>query len=311
MPAEDAVELINWFPTTDSVISRSGYNLFAQNLGGPVQTLAEFQDEVERELLAAANGEVFNVTTGAPVSLASGFTSNAWQYVNFDSQMSWVNGQDDPHSYDGTTFAPLAISGSGLTPSDLIDNEVYRSRVWYAQKNSQSVWYSAIDTIGGALTEFPLGRVGQFGGNLVSIGTWTRDSGSGADDWIAFIMSSGEILVYTGDPATDFSLVGLFRSAEPLSVRCTLKYGANLWVMTRAGLVDLQSIMALGTASFDKAITDKIRDAFTRQTDLFGPRFGWEPIYYPKQSQVMFNIPVGVDKYDQYVVNTRTGASTG
>lgn len=308
MPKEDAIDLVNWFPTTDSVVSRQGYNRFAEGLAGQVEFIGEFQDGVQRQLLAAADEFIYNITTGTPVTLGSGFITARWQYVNFDGKIGLVNGFDAPQEWDGSTLSALTISGTGLAVEDLIDNEVYRSRVWYVEKDTQDVWYSAINTLGGVLTKFPLSRVGQFGGTLISVGTWTRDSGSGADDWIAFIMSSGEILVYTGDPATNFQLVGIFRGAEPLSTRCTLKYGANLWVFTRAGVVDMQSIMALGTAAFDRAITDKIKNAFTTQTAIFGPQFGWEPIYYPRQSMVLFNVPVNVDMYEQYVVNTRTGA---
>lgn len=308
MKENEAIFLRNWFPGTDAVETRRGFRKYSTGMTGQVEAIMEYESGNINQMLAAAGDSIYNTTTAAAASLKSGFISAKWQYVNFDGRMGLVNGEDLPQEWDGLTMSDATISGAGLNVRDLVDNEVYNGRVYYVEKDTQDFWYSPIDTLGGALTKFPLSRVGQFGGNLVTIGTWTRDSGDGADDWIVFVMSSGEIIVYVGDPATNFTKVGVFRTAEPLSRRCTLKFGANLWILTRAGLIDFQSIMALGTANYDKAITDKIKGAFTTKTDQFGPRFGWDIMYYPRQSMVLVNIPNGVDLYEQYVINTRTGA---
>ncbi len=308
MKENQAISLINWFPGTDSVETRRGKREFATGLDGQVQTVAEFRSENIRQLLAAAGGNFYNVSTGGAVTLKSGFINNIWQHVNFGGQIGFVNGADTPQKWDGVAMTDNVITGPGLDPTTLISNTVYSSRVWYIPINSQDVWYSNIDTLGGALTKFPLSRVGQLGGNLVAVGTWTRDSGDGADDWIVFVMSSGEVVVYAGDPATDFIKIGTFDTGEPLSRRCLLNYGANLWILTREGLLDLQSIMALGEANYDKAITDIIKGAYAKKTDQFGPRFGWDIIFYPKKTMVLLNVPKAIDTYEQYVVNTTTGA---
>ena len=265
MDKKDAIDLLNWWPGTDSVESRRGYTSFSTGMTGQVEAVMEYEAGSTNQMLAAASDTVYNASTATAAALKTGFTSARWQYVNFDGKLGMVNGEDDPQEWDGTTLSDMTISGPGLTVSDLIDIEIYASRAWYVPKNSQDVWYSAIDTLGGVLTKFPLSRVGQFGGHLVSVGTWTRDSGDGADDWIVFVMSSGEIIVYVGDPSTTFSKVGVYRTGEPLSRRAILKYGANMWILTRQGLLDLQSIMALGEANYDKAITDKIKGAFTKK----------------------------------------------
>lgn len=310
MKSNQAVMLRNWFPGTESVDTRRGYNQHSTGLSGQVETVAEYESGDTNQLIAASDGNLYNATTGAASLLKSGFTNARWQHVNFGGFLGLVNGDDDPQSWDGANMLDTTISGAGLDVKKLVDNEVYSSRVWYVEKNTQDVWYSPVDSIGGVLVKFPLSRAGQFGGNLVSVGTWTRDSGDGADDWIVFIMSSGEVIVYSGDPATTFAKVGVFRTAEPLSRRCTLKFGANLWILTRFGLVDLLNIMSIGEAAYDKAITDNIKNAFTDQSELFGPRFGWDLVYYPKQSMVLVNIPFNIDVYRQFVVNTRTGAWT-
>lgn len=309
MPETDAIKLDNWFPSVDGVISRNGHEEYNTGLDGNVETIAEYRSATQVQMICATdNGYVYNCSSVAEVQIGSGFTNGQWQTINKNNKMVLVNGEDAPQEWDGTTLSALTISGSGLTVANLISCTTYSSRAWYVEKDTANVWYSAVDVIGGALTKFPVGNLGISGGYLVQVDTWTRDGGDGADDLLVLIMSSGEIFIYAGDPASTFSLIGKFQTANPMSTRCTIKYGANLWVITRAGVISLQSIMALGSQSVDKAITNKIKNAFRFQADTFGIQFGWQGIYYPRKEMVIFNIPFGVELYKQFVVNTLTGS---
>ena len=40
----------------------------------------------------------------------------------------------------------------------LIDVNIFKSRSYFVELNSQSFWYSAVNTLGGVLAEFPLGE---------------------------------------------------------------------------------------------------------------------------------------------------------
>ena len=131
--------------------------------------------------------------------------------------MALVNGIDAPQEYDGSTVAALTISGSGLTVTNLIDCVVFNSRVLYVEKDTLSFWYTATNAIGGTLTKFDLSRVGKFGGTLMTIATITVDAGDGPDDFVCFITTTGEVIVYAGtDPssASTFGLVGRFKNGE-------------------------------------------------------------------------------------------------
>ena len=50
----------------------------------------------------------------------------------------------------------------------------------------------------GAATEFPLGGIASKGGFIQAMGTWTRDSGAGADDVAVFVTSEGEAILAEG-----------------------------------------------------------------------------------------------------------------
>lgn len=70
------------------------------------------------------------------------------------------------------------------------------------EKDTDSAWYTTLNGVTGATTEFKLAGIPTRGGNLVAIDSITKDGGDGVDDLICFFMSSGDVLIYTGtDPA--------------------------------------------------------------------------------------------------------------
>ena len=56
----------------------------------------------------------------------------------------------------------------------------------------------------------------------------------------AFFMTSGEVIVYNGTNPADFTLVGVFNIAAPLSIRGVVKLGGDLIVMTKDGYMPLE-----------------------------------------------------------------------
>ena len=86
--------------------------------------------------------------------------------------------------------------------------------------------------------------VSTLGGNLIQIGTLSIDGGEGVDDLLVLMMSSGEVLVYSGsNPSSDFSLNGTFRIAEPVNEkRGMAKLGGDLIVITREGYLPLSQV---------------------------------------------------------------------
>jgi hypothetical protein len=312
MKEDQAVVLDNWFPMEGRCQIRKGFSEHATTLGGDVETLAEFHDGAVRKFLAAANGNIWNITSaGAGVSLGSGYSNNRWQTANFNGLLGLVNGEDAPLEFDGSAISTMTISGSSLTVANLIGINVFKSRTYFWEDDSQDFWYSAVNALGGTLTKFPLSRVSQFGGKLVTMGTWTRDGGDGVDDLAVFFMSSGETVIYQGSnpgDASDWALVGIFRIGAPLSIRGVVKFGADLIVMTKDGYVPLTSVLNVGRGS-KGAISDQINGAVSEATREFGDNYGWQAILYPRSNMLLFNVPVTTNTtYRQHVFNTLTGA---
>lgn len=318
MPPEDAVVLDNWFPGLGSVKTRAGGEAYANTLGGAVKTLAEFNGGSLRKFIAAANGNIWNVSAaGAGVSLASGFASDIWDAAQFDdasggARMGLVNGSDAPQIYSGAVVAAMTISGPGLVPANLNGIHIFKGRSYFWDDRTQDFWYSATNALGGVCTKFPLGRVNNTGGNLLAMATWSRDAGNGLTDLAVFILSSGDILIYSGDDpgtAASWSLVGVYNIAPPVSKRGVEKIGADLIIATKAGYVSLASVFQSGRFNEESSsISSKIRQAVLDAMNSFSALFGWQMLLYPRGNYALVNVPTSTTAFDQHVINVETKA---
>ena len=313
MKPGDAIVLDNFFPGEGKVELRKGHTSHATGVGsGAVEMIAEYHAGTTRKMLAAGGGAIYDATSaGSATSKASSFTSNRWQWANMNALLGLVNGDDAPQEYNGSTVSAMTISGSGLTITNLIGINIFKSRSYFWEKDSQDFWYSAVNALGGTLTKFPLSRVGTFGGNLSSMATWTLDAGDGVDDLAVFIMTSGEVIIYQGSNPGDaaaWALVGIFKIGAPLATRGVLKFGGDLIVMTRDGYAPLGRILKQGRIGDVGAISDKISPAVISAAQSFSANYGWQPVLYPRGNRIIFNVPVSTVTFHQHVVNTVTGA---
>ncbi len=312
MPEDRASLLDNWFPGVGRCSIRRGYSEYATGLGGDVETLAEFIGGSVRKFLGYANNKVWNITaTGAASDITNGMTitMNRWQWACMDGKMALVNGTDAPLEVasDGVTVSTLTLSG-GMTAANVIGINIFSNRSYFWEDDSQDFYYSAVNALGGACTVFPLSRVGQFGGKLLTMGTWTRDGGSGVNDLAAFFMTSGEVIVYNGTDPADFTLVGVFRIGAPVSIRGVIKLAGDLIVITKDGYESLESVINKTRLGNKGVLSTQINSAVTDAIKESGSNWGWEAFHYPKSSMLIFNVPVTTGAtYNQHVFNTITG----
>lgn len=318
MPENHAIKMENIFPTTDKVTVRRGRTQHATGMTGNVETLLEYVPlSGTGKLFAANGGNIYDVSSTGAVGAAvvTGMTNDRWQYVNMGTAagqfLFMVNGADAPRNYSGSAWATTPAI-TGVTAANLIWCNIHQRRLWFGEVDSLSAWYLAVNSFGGAATEFSLAGVFKLGGHLMAMGTWTRDSGSGMDDVAAFITSEGEVAIYQGtDPAAaaTWSLIGVFRIGKPLGRRCFAKAGPDLLIATQDGLVPLAAILSTDRSQVEmvalsgqisKAVNDAVRD--------YKSNFGWEVVVYPKGPYLFLNVPTSTTVFHQYVFNTITGA---
>lgn len=322
MDPTDAVALENWFPRPSYVEMRGGSDTHATGTTGTIKTLATYNAMSGTNTLWAytASG-IYNVTAaGAVGSSVLSRTNGKHQWSMFgDGTSNWliaVNGVDKPAYYDGTTWT--AVDGAstpaltGVTTTTLVGLCVFKGRLIFIQNNTLSFWYLAAGAAGGSLTEFDLSGEAPRGGYLMACATWTRDAGSGPDDFFVAITSEGEAIVYQGTnpgSATTWAKVGSFVIGKPLGRRCVMQYGGECIVLTENGAFYLSSLLQSGDERAKFALSYKIQDAFTETARTYGGTFGWKSISFPSRDALLVNVPYAEDgAHEQFVMNTITKA---
>lgn len=322
MKPDDAVVLDNVIPGVGSVFVRPGFETWSTGLTGThVETLMEYSPADSASVLFAATpSNIFDVTAGGAVGAASvtGLTNGRWQSVMFATTgghfLCIVNGADNYRTYDSSGgWVDRSASVTGVTSSDLSNIAVHASRLWFVKDGSLSAYYLPAAAVQGAATELPLGGLCRKGGQLLALGSWTKDGGDGMDDLLVAVTSMGEVVVYQGtDPAdaATWAKVGVFEVSEPIGKRCLVKVGGDIGILTSTGLALLSKVVGANRSGQGKvAITNKISGAFAEAYRQSGTAHGWQVIEFPRQSLVIVNLPVSVERSTayQFVINIETG----
>jgi hypothetical protein len=152
----------------------------------------------------------------------------------------------------------------------------------------------------------------QLGGHLIAVATWTIDAGTGVDDYLVFVTSKGEVVVWEGtdvsDPST-WSLKGIWRLGTPIGQRCLYKFQGDLLYICQDGVVPMSQALQTSRTNPQTAITYKIQQAISQAISAYSSTFGWQLLYFPKQNQIWLNVPLSGPGYQQqYVMNTISGA---
>lgn len=318
MKPGDAIRLINWYPRATDCVIRGGEEAYASGITGTTKTLAVYNGASgTNKMFAATDSGIYDASSAGAVAASVATSTNGyWQTQNFgDGTTNWlimVNGTDKPNYYSGTAWTAVDSASTpaltGLTTTSIIGVFSHNSRLWFIEKNSLSGWYLPAGAAGGALTKFDFASIAKKGGYLIAGGTWSVESGDGPDDRAVFVTSEGEVIVYQGtnpSSATSWALVGVYFIGKPLGRRCLYKFGGDLIVVTQRGVFPLSAALQSTVIDRTIAVTNKIELAFQQAAALYQGNTGWEAIFYPSQSALIFNIPtVQGTEADQYVMNT-------
>lgn len=324
MDPRDAITLDNWFPRVTDCSIRGGCANHVTGMAARAKTLAVYTPgtPASNKMFASTASGVYDATTAGAVGVAVAARTEGY-HVWFQMSVSgghylmMFNGTDKPLYYDGTTWTAVDAASTpaltGVTTTSLIGGCTYKRRLFLLEKDKLNFWYLAADAVGGALTQFLLGPLCLRGGYTMACMNWSFDGGSGPDDYLAFVTSEGEVLVFTGtnpSSATDWLLKGVYYVGKPLGRRCMQKFGGDLVVITQNGAFPLSQALLSSSIDYKLALTNKIDSAFGDAAMLYGAQQGWEGCLYPAQNAVIFNVPQSTNygTMNQYVMNTITKA---
>ena len=316
MSVKDAVKFTNWWPMPSDVMVRKGYSA-ERIIQNDVETVAVYEAPTSAQLFGIANGNVYEASnTGtASASSVTGLNTNRFQTVNYTSAagvpyLYMVSGEDAPLMWNGTAWANPAITGATATSFAHIN--VFKSRLWFVQKDTLKAWYLNAGAIQGTATAVDLSAFTVKGGYLMAMATWTLDAGAGVDDYAVFVTSEGEVIVYQGtDPSssTTWAMKGRWELGSPLGRRCFIRYGGDVLIACNDGVVPLSKALISSRVRPNVALTDKIQGAMSTAASTYGANFGWDLLFYPKGSMVLLNVPVQEnDNQQQYTMNSITGS---
>jgi hypothetical protein len=322
MPPDHAVVMDNFIPRPGYLEVRRGSEQFATGIGSSgVNTIMAYNssDTTNSKLFAIGGTAIYDITAGgAGSSVVSGLSDTHWQYINFSNvgtnYLICANGIDTPQIYStGAGWGNLSVSG--ITLSDIVQPYAWKGRLWFVKVDSLVASYLPVGNISGAVADFDLGPFATKGGYLNAIASWTIDTNQTVDEYLAFITSRGQVIVYQGtDPATanTFALVGVYNLGAPIGRRCFLRISGNLWVICVDGIIPMTEMLVQAmdrNAAARVAPTTMIMNAVLSSAQMYAQNFGWQFISYPKGQLAILNIPqIAGSVSVQYVMNTLTGA---
>jgi len=212
---------------------------------------------------------------------------------------------------DGTTTL-LFGAMTGVATSALSQNWVYKSRIFYVEKDSLSAWYLPASSISGAATELPLGGIFTLGGSLLFGSSWSLETGAGGlSEQCVFVTTEGEVAVFQGtDPSTadTWSKVGIYRIGKPLGPNAHFRAGGDLVIATDIGLIPLSQALQKDFAVLSpSAISAQIETIWNGEVKA---RSGndWNCLVWSESQMAIVVPPKTSDQPSvMYVANSRTG----
>ena len=317
MPPTDAVSITNLIPDIDGVSIRPGFTQYVELISstvGWVTALISWKTQYGEKFIAgaaasASDNRLFDISTSTVASIKTGYSGGKWRHIIMNGVLALVNGADQPQKLTftpstGVVVSDLPISGGSPNPESFKIAHVFKSRSYFASGEEPAFWYSEVNALGGTLTRFGLDRVAETSGNVTDIKSWTRDGGSGPDDFLVVFLDTGEIIVYQGSNPGDalaFALVGRYKLGRVLTAT---QFAGKIHVVTEEDYNILPDDLL--TAGLKKAtkLSGAARDAVKKDASdnwqiLFDPQWGWR----------ITNVPAG-NLREQHIVNLRTLGAT-
>lgn len=317
--AAGASVLENFLPTPSGCRLRGGCQMVAST-PAPILSMISYDSGATRKLFAVTATQILDASlldgSQAPsvLDMVQGANMASTQITTVgDTFLYAVNGVDDPHVYDGTSWqrvgpatTPIAITGTGTDKFSHV--WTFKGRLFFAVNNSMKVWALPVGAAGGAAIDLNLAGVFQKGGRVLFGTSWSSDSGSGLGDRCVIVTDRGEVAIYDGiDPAdpANWSLVGRYEIPPPLGVNAHIKVSGDVLIATTQGLIPLSGVVSKEPLALDTvAVSRPIHRTWLKTAAANGT--GWRLVKW-ESAGVILVLPAGLNN-EVWGIYAQTGA---
>jgi hypothetical protein len=327
MASNECIYAYNLVPHELGLRTRPGYSEWVRNLTSPKKVIPYHGQNPTGsgdKLFVGGNDGIYDITssgTGTPsrvVAFAGTNTSagdGVFTHFTNDDGDDFILYADAVYGlYIYTASTNTWAAASGITGIPSVANVRFvmhhKQRIWLIAENSPDAWYLPISSISGAATQFFFGSNFREGGDLAGLFTWTRDGGSGVDDYLVAISRGGDTLSYAGsDPAeSDWELRGHWEiGALPNTRKFAHKYGGDLIILSSYGCITASELFrGVEFSDTSASITGKITRVIRSRMAAEIGSSNWIVKYVPSEGSIMISSPRregDTDEYTQYMFN--------
>lgn len=319
MPPTDALALTNFIPRQTGVELRKGWQYHCDTITYDIQSMFSYNalDPTNNKLFAAANGDIYDVTTSTAsiAQSATGSTLNQWSTTQFATTAGMFLLAVSPGAgywtYDSTGgWIQRTVTGLPANPTSVA---VFKNRVWFTVENSASVYYlDTVDAITGTCTEFPMGGLLRNGGSVRGLINWTLDAGLGIDDYLVVVGSQGDVGVWQGTDPSDpdkFSLRGVWYLGKvPKYGRFFTAYGGDVMVLSELGIVPISRLINGQFSEVQPGPSQKVQSVLNPIITSLIDTQAWDVFLVPAEDILVISIPKSGTTFQQFAMNVNTGA---
>lgn len=207
-----------------------------------------------------------------------------------------------PQYYNGSAWGAAGYTyPAGITTP--FGGTAFRNRAYIIEKDSSKYMYSGINAISGALTEVDLAQVITEKGFLYGIRPIPVTVNAENSSALAFVMNTGEVLVYTGSypNSANWRQVGRFQIGKPVYYNAFVDTRGDSFVITENGLISLRSLFSQGEdLAEQQALSASMPNRWQQiMTSLFsGFEIYIKGAYDKKRDRIVITIPQWVDPDD-------------
>lgn len=321
MAPTDAVVLDNMVPRQTGVEIRNGYQIHVSGVGYPVKSIFGYNapNPTNNKLFAAANGKIYDVTSGTPtVAVATSNSSeDYWSTTQFstgaDTFLLCVSPGAGYWTYS-TSSGWINRTPSGLPTTTLRTVAVWKQRVFFTAVNDANIYYfHNVNVVDGATSPFTMGSLLRNGGSVAGLINWTLDAGVGIDDHLVVVGSQGDVAVWQGtDPqsANTFALKGVWYCGPvPKYGRFFTSFGGDVMLLSDLGLVPLSKLVNGQFVEVSPGPAQKVQSVLSPLVSQLINTPTWDIFIVPSSEVMVIKVPEQtVDGYRQFVMNVNTAA---